>query len=111
MSNNLMKVKIIGDMSSNEIRAYKVMQMYGIISDELIVYLKKGGMDDPHPAKEFVLELIKIALAMENITGVYHWAIDANNAIIPCMSEEYHEKDSIVKISNDCSDFYYNIVE
>jgi len=111
MSNNLTKVKIVGTMDENEAKAFKVIQMYGIISDQLIVYLKRNGMDDPHPAKEFVLELIKVALEMNSVTGVYYWAIDANNAILPCVSEEYHEKDTTVKISNDYSDFYYNIVD
>ena len=45
--------------------ATKIMSMYRYISDDLIEYLKGKDMKDPHPAKEFIMKLLQMALNIE----------------------------------------------
>ena len=54
-------VPIIGSWTTS---AEIISKMYEIISDNLINYLTKLGMKEPHISKEFVLEMIDRTIAI-----------------------------------------------
>ena len=100
-------------MSIAEIKAFRIMQMYRIISNELIAYLKQSGMDNPHPAKEFILELIKVATETSYPFNSinYYWCTDLNNDTMACCSTDELDADGFYTTTGNYDNYYFNILE
>ena len=102
-------------MDEYEVRSYKVMRMYKIIADNLVTYLKHSGMIDPHPSKEFILELIKIAVSLEDSGKekkemCYYWCTDINGSIMPCSSTTDIDLNKWINTTGYFDDYYFNVI-
>ncbi len=83
LNQNEINIKISTQLTENESAAVEIMKMYRIVSDNLINYLKSKGLKNPHPAKEFVMDLVDRAIRLKdnsvNLPYNYYWSYINNN--------------------------------